>query len=806
MTLADNYNPIRYSGNGLTTNFPFTFTVFDEAHLHIFVQNISTKVMTLLTPGTYTVSGLPDNGNINYEPLGFPLASGFDLFITRLVPYTQDLEITNQSGFFPITLMNQLDLLEMQIQQLKVDATRAHKAPLGEEGGVFSAADIGNAQLYALQASAYLAQTLALYNLAAGFLANFNQDAQDARYLTGAPAFLRKRKTLLGIGAAEGSAADQAAALTAGMAALSPGDYLDGQNGVYRLDTAAQVPSGLIMENVSFDISNAAANVYPLSCLGSLGAGTAVATALSKSVETVTVGSTANWARGTRLLFKQQCGWQASVAAINPGVSLTLTVPDTTRFAPGQIASINAVVGTIASITNPTTLVFNTTQTAGFAVGPALFILTRNDGFAVDQLFNGWWGTVRDVVSPTQIRLEKFYPSAFTIPAADCMAYAPDLRRGNRFHNVSAFRSGIDLDNTYFFRGELCDDLRWEGGSISNVQYAARVWYDCANFRVSNAVVEHAAQNGAGYGDGIVQTSEDWIVDGNKYRDVRHGVTVGGTGGIVSMGLAKDNSGHGCRQAFMDAHPNCRDIVFENNFAEMANRFRAAGGNNEGYVSQGANITFRNNKLRGLGSLTAGAGARDATGFLIQPFTRMPEDFQVLDGNDLRDTLGTGILGMFVSNRKISGNLDGLRIESNTLRMTDAGSNGNTSPAGLYVEAGAFGTNISNMIVADNNVWTRATALTVALTSPKTILNSAISGNAFNSENTDAPVIDILDGGVASLADRIAVTGNVCEGGNYSYRRAALVGRDFVDGNVFRNFATAAINGAPFLTGTNLIA
>jgi hypothetical protein len=130
MTLADNYTPIRYTGNGLTTNFPFTFTVFEEEHLQIFIQNINTNAMTLLGSGSYVVSGLPDNGNIFYAPSGVPLPPTFYLIISRLVPNTQDLEITNQSGFFPETLMKQLDLLEMQIQQVDNGIERSLKRAL----------------------------------------------------------------------------------------------------------------------------------------------------------------------------------------------------------------------------------------------------------------------------------------------------------------------------------------------------------------------------------------------------------------------------------------------------------------------------------------------------------------------------------------------------------------------------------------------------------------------------------------------------------------------------------------------------
>lgn len=118
MTVLDNYAPAIFTGNDITTVFPFSFVVYDETHLKVYEVLIATGVRTLISAANYTVSGVPGAGSITYEPLGSPLSSLKKLEIHREVPYTQDLDIENQGGFFANTLEQQLDLTTMQIQQL----------------------------------------------------------------------------------------------------------------------------------------------------------------------------------------------------------------------------------------------------------------------------------------------------------------------------------------------------------------------------------------------------------------------------------------------------------------------------------------------------------------------------------------------------------------------------------------------------------------------------------------------------------------------------------------------------------------
>lgn len=132
MTVLDNYAPAVFTGNGVTTVFPFSFVVYDENHLRVYERVISTNVRTLISAANYTVTGVPGAGSITYLPGGAPLAATKKLEILREVPYTQDLDIENQGGFYANTIENQLDLTTMQIQQIEEQLGRTIKTELGE--------------------------------------------------------------------------------------------------------------------------------------------------------------------------------------------------------------------------------------------------------------------------------------------------------------------------------------------------------------------------------------------------------------------------------------------------------------------------------------------------------------------------------------------------------------------------------------------------------------------------------------------------------------------------------------------------
>ncbi len=120
MTVTTTVNSQLFTGNGSATNFAWAnMKVLDDDHLTVETIVIATEVATELDPSVYTVNGVGGvSGSIDYPLVGLPLASTHQLRVTRTVPFTQDMNISNQGAFLPEVLEEQLDLLVMQIQQL----------------------------------------------------------------------------------------------------------------------------------------------------------------------------------------------------------------------------------------------------------------------------------------------------------------------------------------------------------------------------------------------------------------------------------------------------------------------------------------------------------------------------------------------------------------------------------------------------------------------------------------------------------------------------------------------------------------
>lgn len=139
MTIETQSRVATYIGNGSTTVFPFNFPVYEPGDLTIRVYDTETGSYETLAPGSYTSVGIgPDSvgGAITYNPAGIPIPSTKTLIILRILLYTQDADIRNQSGFYPDVIERQLDRIVMQIQQIAQDGEnsigRSVRVPFGE--------------------------------------------------------------------------------------------------------------------------------------------------------------------------------------------------------------------------------------------------------------------------------------------------------------------------------------------------------------------------------------------------------------------------------------------------------------------------------------------------------------------------------------------------------------------------------------------------------------------------------------------------------------------------------------------------
>lgn len=133
MTVETQSNLVIYLGDGVATVFPFTFPVYDASHIAVYFRDTVTKALTLVSNANYGVNGVGDENGGNVTFLVAPVNTN-NIILARLLPYTQDLDVENQGGFYPKNFENELDLLEMQVQQITEKLGRAVFGPLADAG------------------------------------------------------------------------------------------------------------------------------------------------------------------------------------------------------------------------------------------------------------------------------------------------------------------------------------------------------------------------------------------------------------------------------------------------------------------------------------------------------------------------------------------------------------------------------------------------------------------------------------------------------------------------------------------------
>lgn len=138
MTVATTVNYVRTTANGAITAFDFTFPVFSSSEIEVYTIVRSTGVETLKTLTThYTVSlnSSSPGGTITF--LSAPAAT-LDVYIRRVVPYTQTADIPSGGNFPEEQIENQLDRLVMMIQQLAEEVGRAFTVSIGSNVSVLT--------------------------------------------------------------------------------------------------------------------------------------------------------------------------------------------------------------------------------------------------------------------------------------------------------------------------------------------------------------------------------------------------------------------------------------------------------------------------------------------------------------------------------------------------------------------------------------------------------------------------------------------------------------------------------------------
>ena len=119
-----------YTANGTQTVFAYGFKVFAAGDLQV-VRTVAGAEAVLALNVDYTVSGVGSDLGGNVTMVTAP-AAGALITIVRSVPLTQEVDLRNQSGFYPEVHERAFDRSTMQVQQLNELIGRGLRVPVSD--------------------------------------------------------------------------------------------------------------------------------------------------------------------------------------------------------------------------------------------------------------------------------------------------------------------------------------------------------------------------------------------------------------------------------------------------------------------------------------------------------------------------------------------------------------------------------------------------------------------------------------------------------------------------------------------------
>lgn len=238
MTVATTVARTVVTGNGSATTFAYTFKINSNSEL-VVTKTDADGADTALAEGThYSVAGAggASGGTVTYPLAGPALASGERLTLRRVVPLTQETDLTNQGAFYAEVHESQFDASCMADQQLQEQLGRTLTFAVSDQcsGQLPNAAARANR---VLMFDADGAPAVGDYVGGAGGL--FTASGTGAVERT----YLAKGREVVSVkdfGAAGNGTTDDYAAFQAALDAAGSGS-LHVPSGTYRIGTALQV-------------------------------------------------------------------------------------------------------------------------------------------------------------------------------------------------------------------------------------------------------------------------------------------------------------------------------------------------------------------------------------------------------------------------------------------------------------------------------------------------------------------------------------------------------------------------------------
>ena len=135
MTVASTTNKQSYNGNGTQSVFAYTFKIFVDADVKVYV---GTALKTLNTHYTLSGVGASSGGNVTFTSGNFPVSGTGNVTILRSLALTQGVDLINYGKFDAEVVEAQYDKIVMMVQQLQEQADRTIRfnTTVSDAGGV----------------------------------------------------------------------------------------------------------------------------------------------------------------------------------------------------------------------------------------------------------------------------------------------------------------------------------------------------------------------------------------------------------------------------------------------------------------------------------------------------------------------------------------------------------------------------------------------------------------------------------------------------------------------------------------------
>jgi hypothetical protein len=488
----------------------------------------------------------------------------------------------------------------------------------------------------------------------------------------------------------DGTTNDQAA-IQAALTAAN-GQIIDGQNLTYKINAPiALTASNTVIKNATFDFSDMADQPSsPDLCLvvsGSIGTAAALTVTTSVGAVTITVASTTGFAADDLVFLKSNAVWDS-------GSSVTY----------GQYARINTVISsTQFSLTEGVALRFATTDSA----------------------------TVAKVTPIKNVKFDhmSFIGADANLQAGIYVSYGENVTVSNCQFN------GFDYSAVSFFRcyQSTIDGCRQLKSSAAGYSYAYALIGGCFSCSVLNSWGE----------------------------DNRHTVTIGGSNGVNMFTKVIGCHATASKDAGFDSHSASLNTLFMGNHV-VNSAARLGAGSHDGIISQGANTSiigntvinplgsgifyqplFQNGQYSGVTISdntvimdTAGDGSTGLGIYVQLNATTGPTDLNgvIIKNNNVSggDSNASGSYGIYVQNLKASGELNGLIIEGNYVKLANS-----ATAYPLFIRTNAASAVIRDIVISNNVLKADNFGYSIyilASIASSSILNITGSGNVFDAD------------------------------------------------------------------------